>query len=143
ELWLVADEQAIPFEQKAILEENGFRVGQIGGTTPAGLQSLLTSEKTCVARRLFIHSDKPTPLALGPLKSICCFQLNQSSGAAPTRLERAECALRAVSSLGQDGTIYLQLTPQISHGQAQLAPGVAEDHSGWALREQRPTETYA
>jgi hypothetical protein len=142
ELWLVADEQAIPFDQKAILEENGFRVGQIGGTTPAGLQTLLTSEKTCVARRLFIRVDKPAPLALGPLLSLCDFQLRQSGGPMPVRLERANCSLEVVPHLQQDGTIHLKLTPQISHGETQLAPGVADDRSGWALKEQKPTETY-
>src|SRR5437870_10332225 len=48
ELWQTADEQVVPLERKAVLEENGFRVGQIGGQTPVGLQALLTSERSCV-----------------------------------------------------------------------------------------------
>src|SRR5262249_26814687 len=35
ELWRSADEQAVPLERKAVLDDNGFRVGQIGGLTPA------------------------------------------------------------------------------------------------------------
>src|SRR5947209_2927371 len=47
ELWELADEQAITLEQKAVLDDNGFRVCQIGGLPPAGLQALLTSERSC------------------------------------------------------------------------------------------------
>src|SRR5947199_266853 len=41
ELWQLADEQGVTLERKAVLEENGFRVGQVGGLPPAGLQALL------------------------------------------------------------------------------------------------------
>src|SRR6267378_3848393 len=51
ELWLIADEQIIPLERKACLEEAGFRIGQVNGLNPSGLQSLLTSERSCVSAR--------------------------------------------------------------------------------------------
>src|SRR5947208_2685557 len=31
ELWTLADEQVVSLERKAALDENGFRVGQVGG----------------------------------------------------------------------------------------------------------------
>src|SRR5438128_791236 len=31
DLWAVADEQVVGLEQKVVLEDNGFRVGQVGG----------------------------------------------------------------------------------------------------------------
>src|SRR5436305_7184312 len=34
-LWALADEQVIALEQKGVLEDNGFRVAQVGGITPA------------------------------------------------------------------------------------------------------------
>src|SRR5262249_31000495 len=51
ELWAGADEQAIPLERKVVLEDNGLRVGQIGGIAPAKLLALLTSEKSCINPR--------------------------------------------------------------------------------------------
>jgi hypothetical protein len=141
EIWLIADEQTIPFERKSVLEENGFRVGLIGGTTPAGLQALLTSEKTCVGRRLFLHSDKSTSLALGPAMAGSSFELGQGVGTAAS-LQRAECILEATPSIDKKGAIHLQLTPQVKYGQTQMVPSVAEDRSGWALVEQTPTETF-
>src|SRR5258707_2734089 len=37
DLWLLADEQQIPFERKASLEQNGFVVGVVAGITPSRL----------------------------------------------------------------------------------------------------------
>jgi hypothetical protein len=143
ELWLLVDEQAIPFERKAVLEENGFRVGQIGGTTPAGLQTLLTSEKTNGnGRRLFIHNGKPASLVLGPIRGTCSYRINQGSGPLQVSLDNAECALAVTPDVSANGVIRLQFTPQINHGQTKLGPGIAEDHSRFILKEQRPSETY-
>ena len=65
EVWMAADEQAIPLERKAVLEDNGFRIGQIGGATPAELQSLLTSERSCVnPRHLFLDHKSATSCSL-------------------------------------------------------------------------------
>ena len=51
ELWDLADEQGVAFEKKAALDDNGIRVGLIGGMPPAGLQALLTSERSCANPR--------------------------------------------------------------------------------------------
>src|SRR6516225_7580746 len=48
DLWTIADDQVLSLSQKAVLEENGFRIAQVGGVTPAGLLSLLTSERSCL-----------------------------------------------------------------------------------------------
>src|SRR5436853_4905094 len=78
ELWLLLDEQAIPFERKSVLEDNGLRIGQVGGTTPAGLQALLTSDKAnSNARRLTLHSGKPTSVAVGPARASGSFQMDR------------------------------------------------------------------
>src|SRR5262245_20577897 len=82
ELWNSADEQVVALESKALVEDNGFRIGQIGGITPAGLQMLLTSEKSCAhPRRLRLHAGKATRLILGPDMPLCRFQ-NQRDGRA-------------------------------------------------------------
>src|SRR6266851_10347341 len=44
DLWAQADDQVVPLDRKAILEDNGFRIAQVGGNTPSGLQDRLTSE---------------------------------------------------------------------------------------------------
>src|SRR5262249_57457801 len=59
ELWTLADEQIVPLERKPLLEENGFRVGQLGGNTPARVLTLLPSQHSTVnPRRLLLHSGQ-------------------------------------------------------------------------------------
>ena len=142
ELWLLLDEQAIPFERKSVLQENGFRVGQVAGTTPAGLQALLTSDKAnSNARRLTLHSGKPALVAVGPPRNSGSFQMDRGGGKETVSFERPQFQFDVIPSLTPEGTVRLQFTPQVQHGKAVLIPGVAEDRSGWALKEQRPTET--
>src|SRR5262249_8842816 len=67
DIWSYADEQAVALERKAVLQDNGFRIGEIGGPTPAGLLSLLTSERcSSDPRHIFVHAGTPRPLPLGP-----------------------------------------------------------------------------
>ena len=44
-LWSTIDEQAVDLERRAVLDDNGLRVGRFGGMLPAGLQSLLTTDR--------------------------------------------------------------------------------------------------
>jgi hypothetical protein len=144
ELWNSVDEQVVSLERKAVLEDNGFRIGQIGGITPARLQTLLTSEKSCVnPRRLFLHADNPTSLVLGPRAAVCQFELQQRDQPAPVSLTEAECTLSVTPSLTKDGRMRLQFTPQIRYGDKRLTPQAAPDGSGLMLAEGQPTKTYS
>lgn len=143
EFWRSADEQVIALERKGVLEDNGFRIGQVGGITPAGLQALLTSERSCVnPRRIQLHADHATTVALGPPLAQCRFQLVEETGPRPVELEQATCSFVVVPSLTPDGHTRLHFTPQIQHGQPSLLPKPAADRSGWEMQEHRPTERY-
>src|SRR5262249_52482771 len=97
ELWTLADEQIIPLERKAALEENGFRVGQIGGNTPAGLLTLLTSGRSNVnPRGLFVHAGQSTSTVLGPMSQTCSFSVRQDGQDASMHLANAQCAFDVV-----------------------------------------------
>jgi hypothetical protein len=144
ELWSFADEQIIPLERKAALEENGFRVGQVGGNTPAGLLTLLTSARSNVNPRcLYVHSGQPVPVALGPIAPSCSFRLQQDIELTNVTVEKAQCALKMVPSLTSDGRTCLQFTPQVHYGEKALVPQAAEDGSGFILQEEWPTKSYS
>jgi hypothetical protein len=144
ELWTLADEQIIPLEQKLVLEENGFRVGQIGGNTPAGLLTLLTSKRNNVnPRGFFVHSNQAIPVVLGPIMPSCSFQIQHDRDWADVAVEKAQCVLSLVPSLTGDGRMRLEFTPQVHHGDKKLVPRAAEDGSGFVLQEEWPTDTYA
>jgi hypothetical protein len=143
DLWEFVDEQALPPERKVVLEDNGFRVGQVGGIPPSGLQTLLLSESSCAnPRRIQLHAGNPTTLLIGPARAACCFHMQQAGESAAVALEQAQCTLVVVPTLTKEGHIRLQFTPQILHGETLLLPCPVPECSRWVLQEQRPTERY-
>jgi hypothetical protein len=143
ELWTVADDQVLPLERKSLLEDNGFRIAQVGGIPPAQLQALLTSERSCIdSRRFHLHANTPTPISLGSPISECSFQVHPSGAEQPVTLEHVSCSLLIVPALGAEGKTKLLFTPQIESGNAEKFYGAAPDRSAWILQEQRPTVKY-
>src|SRR5271155_3986491 len=109
ELWAVADEQVVAPESQAILEDNGFRIGQMGGITPTGLQNLLTSEQSCAnPRRILCHAGKATRLVLGPALPECSFRVLNLGEATEVTLDQAECTVEVVPTLSADGRTTLR-----------------------------------
>jgi hypothetical protein len=144
ELWTLADDQVVAVERQGLLEDNGFRVGQVGGIPPAGLQERLTSQRSCVdSRRFRLHAGTSTPINLGNTISRCHFQVHQSTDGEVVALEHADCALLVVPSLTADGKTRLNFTPQIQSGKPEKFYGVAPGRAGWVVEEQRPTAQYA
>jgi hypothetical protein len=52
QVWDRIDEQAIPFESRVVLEENGLRVGTISSTSPGTLRTLIDDPRTERGHRL-------------------------------------------------------------------------------------------
>lgn len=144
DLWTDADEQVGDMDRQAVLKENGFRIGQIGGITPTGLQELLTSKHCCSnPRRIQTHAGKPTLLYLGPATPQARYQVVQQGGNAQVTLDQAQCVLEVVPTLAANGRTKLRFTPLVQHGERTMQPYPAPDHSGWILKDQQPTENYA
>jgi hypothetical protein len=144
DLWAEVDEQTVPLQRKLVLDENGFRVGQVGGLTPTGLQKLLTSERSNAnPRRVYVHAGNPASLVLGPPMAVCHFELPHDGTIEPVTLDQVECLLSVVPSLAGDGQVRLAFTPQLHYGQPQPVPRATEDHSGFILRSEQPTKAYA
>jgi hypothetical protein len=146
DMWSLADEQqVVDLERKGILEDNGWRVGQLGGITPPRLQELLLSERSCAnPRRIEMRAGNAKTLVLGPTLAQVRFQLH--SGRAepmPVCLDQAQCSLVVVPSLTRDGRTRLKLTPQVRHGEPELVFRGGTSLSDVLLQQQWPTETYA
>jgi len=142
-LWVGADEQVVALEQRAALEDNGLRIGQIGGIVPVDLQNMLTSERSCAnPRRIRTAAGKPTRLTLGPELAECSFQLPMAGKPQAVKLNKALCTLEVVPTLTTDGRIKLKFLPQVLHGDSQQLPRPTADMTGWMLKEERPTERY-
>jgi hypothetical protein len=142
-LWEDADEQIIPPERRAIIEDNGFRVGVIGGTLPGALQDLLGSKRSCPdPRRIQTHAGNATTLTFGASLPLCQFDLHDDDKVTAVRLPQADCILRVTPTLGDGGRTRLQVVPEVLHGDTALLPRPAADRSGWELHQHRAAEPY-
>jgi hypothetical protein len=142
-LWALTDESGIPLECRTMLEENGFRIGQIGGIPPPELLALLTSKRSCAnPRQIRLHAGAAQELSLGPLMPSCRFQLAEDGATDAVALEQAQLMLMVVPRLKSDGRIGLRFTPQIEHGEARLVACPAADHTGMMLQRQRSLCRY-
>jgi hypothetical protein len=144
DLWTVADEQVIALDRKAVLADNGLQVGQLGGIPPAGLQALLTSERTCInPRRIALRSGHSYELLLGPPHAQLRFETEKDGETREIVCEQAQCVLIVTPTLSTDGRTLLRCTPEVRHGQIKHLPRPAADLSGWVLQAQQATENCA
>jgi hypothetical protein len=142
-LWEAADEQMIAPERRASIEDNGLRLGLIGGTLPTELQDLLASKRTCPdPRRIQVHAMNATTLPLGPTLPECQFILHEDGKATVAKLQQADGVLRVTPTFGDGGRIRLQVVPEVMYGGTSLMPRPAADRSGWELHQHRLAETY-
>ncbi len=146
-LWELADEQAVDLEHKPALDDNGFRVGLIGGLLPADLLALLTSERTCAdPHRVQTRVGGTCPVSVGAPRPLCRFTLRQDGAAVPVELTDAACLLEIVPTPVEGGRTTLRFTPVVRHGNSRREPKAVRDPSGehrWDLEVQQPSETYA
>src|SRR5262249_6560884 len=132
-----------PSEQRAVIDDNGFRIGVIGGALPIELQNLLASKRSCPdPRRIQTHAGSSTSIALGPTDPGCEFQLHEDGKTTPAALKNADFKLQ-LTPTPADGRIRLQVVPEVMHGDTALLPRPAADRSGWELQQHRPTERYS
>src|SRR5262249_24570601 len=108
EIWGCTDEQATGMERKALLVDNGFRVGQVVGLSPAKLQNLLSSERHGVGRGGKSRAGGGSPrVTLGASQPECSFRIKTESGSGDVTLAQGQCTLLIEPALTADGRIRL------------------------------------
>jgi hypothetical protein len=139
----VTDEQVVPLERKAVLQTNGFQVGQLSGLIPQEFQDLLRSERSCANPRLCIfHAGDAKTVVLGPTMPSCAFQVEREGEPETVELDQVQCTLVVVPTLTDDGRTRLRFTPQLKHGRPSLVFRPVSNGQDLTMQEQRPTETY-
>jgi hypothetical protein len=142
-LWKLADEQNIDLERKAVLQDNGFQIGQISGLIPPPLLALLRSERSCANPRLVLfHAGDPRNVVLGPTLPSCSFRLILNSQEEEVQLDQALCALVVTATLVEDGRIRLSFVPQVKHGQSMNVFRPTPNGQDFMMQQERPTENY-
>jgi hypothetical protein len=144
ELWDFTDEQVVGMDHKAALDDNGFRVGQIVGMPPGRLQSLLTSERSCInPRRRLLPSGRATTQYLGPPLARTNFQVKENGQAITVALDQAQFLLEVIPTLTNDGRTRLLFTPKAQYGENIPDPKPAADGSGWTFQVSKPSKSFA
>jgi len=139
------DEQSVGLERKAALEQNGFRVGQVGGLLPSKLQDLLTSPRCCQTRRIQKHAGSESTLACGSPWPHCRCRVVHEGSSTTVKVDRAQCELAVVPTLAGDGRIRLHFTPRLKHGDLKTAFVPMLDADGqrhWGRQEHQGEEVY-
>jgi hypothetical protein len=142
-VWSQADEQVIELSHRPDLEDNGFRIGQLGGLPPAMLQERLSSPRSCPnPRRLRIHAGKEETILIGPPRSPSQFALRFDGASTSVTQEHGQHALRLLPSIDGNGRMHFRFTPIVITGGPRPCYQPAADRSGWVIAEDQPLERY-
>ncbi len=141
ELWDEADEQQLPIELRRKLASSGLRCGVIGGQLPAWIRRGLDTPNRAVEmdpergtarisdtqmqRRVQCRPGKRSPIPIGPRQE--SLTINDDVQEEPaTAYEDAQCQFALSTTPEGDGTVGIQLTPEIYHGNS---------HQCWVAQE--------
>ncbi len=142
-LWSCTDHHVVNIEQQIVLEENGYRVGQVVGIIPARLMTLLNSKQTCIdPRRRILPCGEPMTLPLGPVLPRSTFLAKHGGQCQQFTLEQARFCLDVSASLTTDGRTRLEFSPKVEHRSTSLAVGVAADLSGLVNKLAPPHRSF-
>jgi hypothetical protein len=145
-LWDLADEQAVDLERKPALDDNGFRVGLIGGLLPTDLLALLTSDRSCAEpHRIQLRADSSTRLPVGGERPKCRFTLQQGGRVAAVNLDDACCQLEIMPTPAEGGRLTLRFTPLVKHGASRREARAVREPSGehrWDMEVRQPVDCY-
>jgi hypothetical protein len=146
ELWTDVNEQAVGFEEKVVLEANGFRIGQVGGLLPPGkLQDLLLSRRSCHANRIQLHAGHYTPTPLGGAQAHCRYRIRRDGQEVVMDLPNAQAVLDVTPTLAGENQTQLQFTPRLKYGEVKSIVHALQDPAGplrWERLEQQEEEVY-
>jgi hypothetical protein len=143
EVWKDTDCQAVGLERKGLLDENGFRVGQVIGMNPSRLQTLLDSQRYWAGhRRQILAAGHSTAMAVGPTLAQCSFQLKTVDGGIEVLLDQGQCAFKIDTARASEGKTRLKFTPQVLYG-ARIPDYQVDPKQGSLQMEfKRPSKVY-
>jgi hypothetical protein len=129
-VWAVADEQAVPDDQRAAWEANGLRVGLIRGSLPMEVSAAMNPEppgKKADVVEIDQPDGEPTDVDLAPAVAKVTLLLARDGRTVGKDYDDARGLLRVIASRDgvPEGKIRLRLVPEIRHGPVQHGFGAA------------------
>ncbi|GIX02311.1 MAG: hypothetical protein KatS3mg112_1248 [Thermogutta sp.] len=157
-LWKNVDEQAIPAETRKELYRNGFRAGRIAGPLPPELAELLRltdapinqdaletieepgngDEAAPVRRHLQTKPHQRAELLASSVYDELPLLRRDSSGQIVGQtVYRAQGVFAMTLSPKPDGTVCIQLVPEVHYGEPRVQPVATEGLVRWEMRRDR------
>jgi hypothetical protein len=143
ELWDSVDELAVDLDRRAILDDNGLRVGQLVGIPPHAFQSLLLSKRSCSnPHALLIPPGQTKAIYLGPVVAHSSYDFVQGTQKVSVQLDQARYCLDVTPTLTPEGHTKLVFTPKVEHGEALLPFQPSPTEGDWTLRIDKANKKY-
>lgn len=128
--WDRVDEQVLPFETRAVLEEAGLRAGTTGESAPGSLRKLIDDPRTAWGHRARTFGlDRPATLVLTGNLPRAEFSLRSPNGK-KSAFARDQVVLGFEMTVrdGPEGKVLVKLVPRARyHDPSQLLPADAAD----------------
>jgi hypothetical protein len=144
ELWTATLPVGTP-ETRALLEENGIRMGILSGILPTQFQKLLENKADVVDPHLMTFNNRIEAVipTAGPLED-CQFDLLKDLAGKPeaVSLKRASCGLLTRPQGMEEGRVKMWCEPQIQHGDSEIRFRPSADGTQLAKFEEVPVEKY-
>lgn len=141
ELWEQTDQHVVDLDKQVVLDENGFRVGQVVGTPPERLCALLMSERSCPRpRRRVTPSGSVIAQELSQVRPHAEFHVFENDKTTAVTLDDVASQLDIQATQREDGATRLRFTPKLQYGQA--GPIYRSSGTGWTLDVKKPAQTF-
>jgi hypothetical protein len=142
DLWRHTDQFVVDLERRALLEENGLRVGQVVGVPPAELQGLLTSQRWCAARHRALPAGQTHAQPVGPVHPHSEYDVFLGQQPLDVQVDQARFGFDITATHAADGKTRLQFTPKVETGEQVLPFQPDPGTSNWVYRVERPAKSY-
>ena len=143
DLWTQTDEMVVDLERRPALEENGLRVGQVVGVTPAQLQELLKSERWCNnQRRRLLPCGQVATQYLSNQLGETSFEVVLKGQTQEIVLNQARFCLDVTPIPGKKDATRLQFLPKVEHGENYLPFKPDPKQSAWVLTVEKPAKAF-
>jgi hypothetical protein len=142
-VWESANELFIDLERHAVLEENGFRVGQLVGAPPSDLQQLLLDPGCCTLKFRSFASSEPVAIYLNETPApLTSFDLMLGKQNTKVELTDARYCLKVAAEFTSDGRTKLTFTPKVEHGETVLPFRASPEKGKWLKKIERAALEY-
>jgi hypothetical protein len=142
-LWESTNELFIDLERHAVLEENGFRIGQLVGSPPNDLQQLLSDSAVCSQFIRSFTASEPISLLLNetPVPQTA-YEVSLGKSKTKVELTQARFSLKIAAEFTSDGRTKLTFTPKVEHGATILPFQAAPERGEWLKTTNRAAKEY-